>query len=69
MADATADDTVVFELKVRCRKNPLAGKEVVDPDEKYIDSKGTIYQHAYYWCVMRRFYPCIHTISYFSFLF
>jgi hypothetical protein len=38
--DATAEDTIVFELKVKCRKNPQAGKDVTDPEEKYIDSKG-----------------------------
>ena len=36
----TAEDTLEFELKVRCRKNPHAPKDASDPDELYLDHKG-----------------------------
>ena len=36
----TAEDTLEFELKVRCRRNPHAPKDASDPDELYLDHKG-----------------------------
>ena len=36
----TAEDTLEFELKVRCRKNPHAPKDASDPDDLYVDHKG-----------------------------
>jgi len=35
--DATPEDTLVFELKVRCRKNPQASRDATDPSDLYID--------------------------------
>ncbi len=36
----TPDDTLEFELKIKCRKNPNAPKDASDPDDLYIDHKG-----------------------------
>ena len=36
----TAEDTLEFELKVRCRRNPQAPKDASDPDELYLDHNG-----------------------------
>ena len=34
------DDTLKFELKIKCIKNKSAPKDVSDPEELYINSKG-----------------------------
>ena len=34
----TAKNTLEFELKVRCRRNPNAPEDSQNPDELYIDS-------------------------------
>ena len=38
--EGTAEDTLEFELKVRCRRNTSAAKDVTDPDELYLHHKG-----------------------------
>ena len=38
--DETADDTLVFELKVKCKKNPSAAKDATDPSELYVNHRG-----------------------------
>ena len=40
--EGTAEDTLEFELKVRCRRNPHAPKDASDPDELYLDHNGKI---------------------------
>ncbi|KAK2145174.1 hypothetical protein LSH36_697g03063 [Paralvinella palmiformis] len=42
--DATPEDTLVFELKVRCRKNPQASRDATDPSDLYIDHNRLIFQ-------------------------
>ena len=37
-AEGTAEDTVEFQLKVRCTRNPGA-RESTDPDDLYKDHK------------------------------
>ena len=38
-AEGTAEDTIEFQLKVKCTRNPGV-KESTDPDELYKDHKG-----------------------------
>ncbi|XP_074650733.1 DNA-directed RNA polymerases I and III subunit RPAC1-like [Tubulanus polymorphus] len=38
-AEGTGDDTISFQLKVRCTKNPSAAKDATDPNELYKDHK------------------------------
>lgn len=38
-AEGTAEDTIEFQLKVKCTRDPTA-KESTDPDELYKDHKG-----------------------------
>ena len=38
-AEGTAEDTIEFQLKVKCTRNPGV-KESTDPDELYRDHKG-----------------------------
>ena len=38
--EGTPEDTLVFELKVKCKRNPHAAKDAMDPDDLYIDHKG-----------------------------
>ena len=40
-SDPTEEDTIQFELKVRCTRN-LHVKDATDPDELYKDHKGTL---------------------------
>ena len=37
----TAEDTIEFQLKVKCTKNPNASKDATDPDELYRNAKGS----------------------------
>lgn len=37
--DFSPEDTIIFQLKVKCTKNPQA-KDATDPDEVYKDHKG-----------------------------
>ncbi|XP_022097300.1 DNA-directed RNA polymerases I and III subunit RPAC1-like isoform X1 [Acanthaster planci] len=39
--EGTAEDTIEFQLKVKCAKNPSAAKDATDPDELYKHSKVT----------------------------
>ncbi|KAK2187589.1 hypothetical protein NP493_161g04012 [Ridgeia piscesae] len=39
--EGTPEDTVVLELKVRCKKNPNATKDTTDPDVLYVNHKVT----------------------------
>merc|ERR1712227_33204 len=39
--EGTSEDTLEFELKIKCTKNPNAAKDATDPDELYIDHKVT----------------------------
>ncbi|KAI0242828.1 DNA-directed RNA polymerases I and III subunit RPAC1 [Lamellibrachia satsuma] len=39
--DGTSEDTIVLELKVRCKKNPNATKDTTDPDVLYVHHKVT----------------------------
>lgn len=41
MESGTPEDTLVFELKIRCRKNPNPPKDASSPDDLYIDNNGT----------------------------
>ena len=38
--EGTPEDTLEFELKVKCRKNPNAAKDATDPHELYLDHNG-----------------------------
>ena len=38
--EGTGEDTIEFELKVRCKRNPKAAKDETDHNELYIDHKG-----------------------------
>ena len=38
--EGTDQDTIEFQLKVKCSKNPNAPKDSSDPDELYRDTKG-----------------------------
>jgi len=39
--EGTAEDTLEFELKIKCTRNPAAAKDATDPDELYLDHKVT----------------------------
>lgn len=38
--DGTPEDTLVFELKVKCTRNHSAPKHATDPDDLYVNHKG-----------------------------
>ena len=38
-SEGSAEDTIEFELKVKCKKNPHAAKDATSHDELYIDHK------------------------------
>ena len=40
LASANPDYNIVFELKVKCTKNPKAPDDAVDPDVLYLNNKG-----------------------------
>ncbi|XP_064623253.1 DNA-directed RNA polymerases I and III subunit RPAC1-like [Lineus longissimus] len=48
--EGTAEDTLIFNLKVRCAKNPHASKDASDPDELYKDHK--VYTRHMKWVPM-----------------
>lgn len=39
--EGTSEDTLVFDLKVRCKHNPQAPKDATDPDDLYLHHKVT----------------------------
>ena len=45
--EGTPEDTVVLELKVRCKKNPKATKDTTDPDVLYQNHKGILKYEIY----------------------
>lgn len=40
--EGTEIDTLQFQLKIKCKRNPQAAKESSDPDELYFNHKGEI---------------------------
>ncbi len=38
-SDGTAEDTIEFSLKIKCRRNPHAAKDASNPDDLYLDHK------------------------------
>ena len=42
LAAANPDYNIVFELKVKCTKNPKAPEDTVDPDVLYLNNKGKV---------------------------
>ena len=40
--ESTEDNVIEFELKIKCTRNPNASKEATDPDDLYINHKGSI---------------------------
>ena len=47
-AEGTGEDTIEFQLKVKCTRNPAA-RDSTDPDELYKDHRG--------WCYFYNFNP------------
>ena len=42
LVSANPDYNIVFELKVKCTKNPKAPDDAVDPDVLYLNNKGKV---------------------------
>ena len=40
--NGTPEDTLEFQLKIKCTKNPNAPKDATDPDELYKNTKGEV---------------------------
>ena len=57
----TAEDTLEFELKVRCRRNPQAPKDASDPDELYLDHKGEVIHTVLLPLDLENLEKCPHT--------
>ena len=47
--ESTAENTIKFELKVTCSKNPHAAKDATDPEELYKNSRGEAIACAVCW--------------------
>ena len=41
-SEGTAEDTLEFELKIKCTKNPNAPKDATDPADLYRNHEGLI---------------------------
>ena len=64
--NGSPEDTLEFQLKIKCTKNPSAPKDATDPDELYKNTKGMLQYETSMNCIKAQTLGSVIKASFFT---